>query len=98
MAVQKMVLEEKGSFNLGAFLESVAHDFRISLRSLLKKPGFTFLVLLSLGLGVGANTVIFGLVDGIVLRPVSVPHANELVTVDTAASKVTKFGDSSYQD
>jgi putative ABC transport system permease protein len=98
MAVQKIGLEEKGSFNLGLFLESVAHDFRISLRSLLRKPGFIFLVLLSLGLGVGAGTVIFGLVDGIVLRPVAVPHADELVTVDTAASKLTRFGDSSYQD
>jgi hypothetical protein len=58
---------------------------RIALRSLIRKPGFTFLVVLSLGLGIGANTVIFSVIDGILLRPVAVPHPGNIVTIDTAA-------------
>jgi predicted permease len=91
-------LTEKETFNLSNFLESVWRDMRIGLRSLIMKPGFTFLVVLSLGLGIGANTVIFSVIDGILLRPVAVPHPGDIVTIDTAASHVTRFGDSSYLD
>ena len=91
-------LNEKKTFNLSTFLESVWWDMRIGLRSLIMKPGFTFLVVLSLGLGIGANTVIFSVIDGILLRPVAVPHPGDIVTIDTAASHVTRFGDSSYLD
>jgi len=63
-------LKEKETFNLSNFLESVCRDMRIGLRSLIMKPGFTFLVVLSLGLGIGANTVIFSVIDGI-LTPTS---------------------------
>lgn len=89
---------ENHSFSWANFLESVWRDLRVSVRSLIMKPGFTFLVVLSLGLGIGANTVIFSVIDGILLRPVAIPHPDDLVTVDTAASHVTKFGDSSYLD
>jgi hypothetical protein len=81
-------LKEKETFNLSNFLESVWRDMRIGLRSLIMKPGFTFLVVLSLGLGIGANTVIFSVIDGILLRPVAVPHPGDIVTIDTAASHV----------
>jgi predicted permease len=91
-------LKEKKTFNLSTFLEGVWWDMRIGLRSLIMKPGFTFLVVLSLGLGIGANTVIFSVIDGILLRPVAVPHPSDIVTIDTAASHVTRFGDSSYLD
>jgi predicted permease len=89
---------KKNKFRLSLFIESVARDLRFSVRSLIRNPGFTLLVMLSLGLGIGSNTVIFSVIDGIMLRPVAVPHADELVTFDTAASSVTKFGDSSYLD
>src|SRR6266851_917280 len=94
----KRSLEDSPRFSLALFLESVWRDLHVSLRSLVTKPGFTFLVVLSLGLGIGANTVIFSLIDGILLRPAAVPHAGDLVTFDTAASRVTKFGDTSYPD
>jgi predicted permease len=98
MSERRRFLEETHHFSLSLFLASVGRDLRVSLRSLVRTSGFTLMVVLSLGLGIGASTVIFGLVDGIVLRPVAVPHAGELVTIDTAASRVTKFGDSSYLD
>src|SRR5262252_8014480 len=98
MSKQKEAPNNNHRFNLFLFLESVGRDSRVALRSLRHAPGFTFMVIVSLGLGIGASTAMFGVIDGLVLRPVAVPHASELVTVDTAASHVTKFGDSSYLD
>jgi len=90
--------EERKKFSFALILESILRDVRVTVRSLIAKPSFTVLVVLCLGLGIGANTVIFSLIDGILLRPAAIPRAHELVTFDTAASRVTKFGDSSYLD
>ncbi len=81
-----------------SFLDALGRDVRFSLRSLRKKPGFTIVVVLSLALGIGANTAIFSLVDGIVFRPLPVPNPSGLVTIDIAASRLTSFGASSYLD
>src|ERR1051326_7050434 len=55
-----------------SFIDSLWRDLRFSFRSLRKRPGFTIVVILSLALGIGANTAIFSLVDGIVFRPLPV--------------------------
>ncbi len=85
-------------FSFLLFAESVWRDLRLALRGLIKKPGFTFLVMISLGLGIGSSAAIFSLVDGILLRPAGVPRGIDVVTFDTAASRATRFGDSSYLD
>lgn len=79
-------------------MDILKRDLRVTLRGLVKRPVFTFLVILSLALGIGTTTVIFSLIDGILLRPLPVPHPGEIVTVDTAASRLTRFGDTSYLD
>jgi predicted permease len=79
-------------------LDTLSRDLRFSLRSLRKRPGFTTVVVLSLALGIGANTAIFSLVDGIIFRPLPVPNPGGLVTIDIAASRLTSFGASSYLD
>ena len=55
-------------------------DFRLALRGFLKTPGFALLALLILGLGLGASTAIFGILDAAVLRPIPFAEPSRLVT------------------
>jgi hypothetical protein len=61
------------------WLESLVQDVRYGLRQLRKSPGFTFITILSLTLGIGANTAIFTLLNTILLRPLPVQKPGELV-------------------
>ena len=81
-----------------ALLDGLWRDLRYALRSLRKSPMFTLVVVLSLALGIGANTAIFSVVDAMLLRPIPVPNGSQLIMIDTAASRLTQFGSSSYLD
>jgi predicted permease len=56
-------------------------DLRTGARLLARSPGFTLIAVLSLAIGIGANTATFSFADGLLLRPLPVPSANEVVTV-----------------
>jgi putative ABC transport system permease protein len=58
-------------------------DLRQAVRTLRKSPGFCALVVLVLAVGIGANTAIFSIVDGVLLKPLPFAHADRLVAVDT---------------
>jgi putative ABC transport system permease protein len=60
---------------------SLLRDLKFSVRSLLKHPGFTAVVVLTLALGIGANTTIFSTVDALILHPFSFPNQDRLVVV-----------------
>ena len=68
-------------------LENLSRDVNFSLRLLKKSPGFTAVALLTLVLGVGANTAIFSLINGLLLRPLPVPNAQELAVIGIDQSR-----------
>src|SRR5579862_3392889 len=61
-----------------AFFESMARDLRVGMRQLVKAPGFTFTVILTLALGIGANTAIFSVMNAVLLRMLPVRDPGQL--------------------
>ena len=65
-------------------MSSFIQDIRLTIRTLLKSPGFTALTVLTLGLGIGANVAVYSVIDAVVLRPVPFQDADRLVGVEYA--------------
>jgi len=88
--------EETRRMDIADWVQSVAGDARYALRALLHSPVFAVVTIASLGLGIGANTTIFTLLDAVVLRPLAVTRPSELAYV--SMDKVTVEGPSSGID
>src|SRR5262245_19092840 len=66
----------------GGPMELLWNDLRFALRTLRPNPGFTAVVLVTLALGIGANSAIYGLMDQVLLRPLPVQRPGQLVLLD----------------
>jgi predicted permease len=80
----------RGMWGFGA-LETIWQDLRYGARMLLKQPGFTLVSVITLALGIGANTAIFSLVNSALLRPLAVAQPERLARIYLRGSQGTSF-------
>ena len=73
-------------------------DLRYALRQLRKSPGFTITAALTLAMALGANTVVFSVMNGMILRPLNVPHAESLYSLEQASDKDMSESYPDYSD
>ncbi|MGA8727206.1 MAG: ABC transporter permease [Terracidiphilus sp.] len=74
------------------------HDLRFAIRQLRKSPGFAFTAALTLALAIGANAVVFSVLNGMILRPLPVPRAESLYSLEHAGDKDTSQSYPDYLD
>ena len=76
-----------------AWFETLGQDLRLAVRTLRKSPGFLTVVVLSLAVGIGANSTIFSVIDTLLYRPLSYDHAEQLTAIlETQLSLVADLG------
>ena len=80
-------------------MDALLHDFRYALRRLLRAPGFAIVAIITLALGIGANTAIFSLINALLLKPLpGVIEPDRVVTLFTSDFSSSLYSASSYPD
>jgi len=79
-------------------IETLLHDLRYGLRTLRKNAGFAAVAIMTLGLGIGANTAIFSLVESVLLQPIPAQDPTQLVALYTSGPHRAGYSSTSYPD
>ena len=82
----------------GNLIETLIQDARYSLRLLRKSPGFTIAAVLTLAMAICANTVVFSVLNALILRPLDVPHPESLYTIEHRRNISLEFSYPDYLD
>ena len=77
----EQIKDEVRDVRKGSFLDSAWQDFRYGIRLLRRSPGFTTLAVLTIGLGIGANSAIFSVINGVVRKPLAYPGSDRLMFI-----------------
>src|SRR5271170_5734512 len=77
----EQVKEQVREVRVGNLIENFWQDLRYGCRALVKNPGFTVVAIVSLGLGIGGNSAMFSIVNGVLLQPLPYPEPNRLMRV-----------------
>jgi predicted permease len=79
-------------------MTTLLQDLRLALRQMRKAPGFAIAAVLTLALAIGANAVVFGLMNALILRPLNVPHARSLYAIQRGHDKAINHSYPDYLD
>jgi len=83
-------VERTRDMDVAAWLDGTLRNVRLALRSLAKTPGFTATVVLTLALGIGANSAVFSAIDAVLLKPLPFPDADQLMRLEQQRPKVSQ--------
>lgn len=78
---QRTAREREWSYHSFAFLEGLRQDLSFALRSLRKTPAFTIIAVLVIAVGIGVNTAVFSVIDAVLLKPLTYPDPQQLVSL-----------------